>query len=105
VRSVGLRSVRLPVAPHNESMRCGRTRWFSRRRNRGRARSAAAAALLVACGALAGGAREVGECSDDWAVAERFTRTGGSSGFELPTAIAFVRDHGESPIDRSRLAS
>jgi len=97
VRSVVLWSVRLPVAPHNESMRCGRTRWFSLRRNRGRARLAAAAALLLGCGALVGSARGAGEFSDDWAVAKRFTLTVDSSGFELPTAIAFVRDPGESP--------
>ena len=104
MRSVVLRSVRLPVAPHNESMRCGRYRWFSRRRNRDRAiwRPLLRHAWLAVPW---GSARDAGECSDDRAVVKRFTLTVESNGRGLPFLIPFVRNPGENPTARSRLAS
>lgn len=66
---------------------------------RRRAGLTAALCLLAVWGAGAGPARGSGDYRDDWALAPGFSLEVDAGGFELPTAIAFVRRPGPRPKD------
>lgn len=60
---------------------------------------AAALCLLVATSVGASPARSSGDYRDDWALPRGFSLEVDAEGFELPTAIAFVRHPGPGPKD------
>ena len=73
----------------------GRSRSRRGQERVGAVLTAAMAAVLASSGLAAGSS----DWKSEWAVADGFRLTIDTSGYQLPTAIAFVRDPGRDPKD------